>query len=124
MSHVPTPAASRFGFVAGMLVLQGLAWYAARYIFFDLHGLVGWTRTLALISGTLILFAGLADFRKLPKNALAGYIIGFAAAALFATDRSAPDGSNLWLIWAGVFTLMCLRGVIATAIARTIRSAR
>lgn len=119
---MPTPASSRFGFVAGMLVLQGVAWYLARYTFFDLHELIGWTRTLALVSSGLIIFAGMADFRKLPKNALAGYIIGFLVAALFASEPAAAGGSNFCFIWAGVFALMCLRGVIATVIARTIRS--
>lgn len=120
-----TPAGSRLGFVVAMLALQAGAWYFARHTFLDLHGMHEWPTVLAVVSAVLITVAGLADFRKLPKNALAGYVLGFAAARFFAGDGVDPGGgatSNAWLIWGGVFALLCLRGIIATVLARTVRS--
>ncbi len=81
------------------LAAVALAYLLLRGPLFALHGMKQFPLLLFAAAGALIALTGLLrGQRVLPVLLALGYILGFAAGALFGYDY-APGYNNLWIIW-------------------------
>ena len=94
------------------LIALGGAYLVIRYLLFGLHGMKDFPLLLCAVGVFLIFLTGLVRKSKvLPPIIALGYILGFAAGALFGYDYG--EGlNNLWIIWLWCFVTIVLVGVV------------
>lgn len=97
--------------ILSLIVMVG-SYLVVRYLLFGLHGMKEFPLVLWAVGVFLIILTGLVKKNKvLPTIIALGYIIGFAAGALFGYDYG--EGlNNLWIIWLWCFVTIVLVGVI------------
>lgn len=99
----------------GILSLIAMAgsYLVVRYLLFGLHDMKEFPLLLFAVGVFLIFLTGLVRKNKvLPPIIAFGYIMGFAAGALFGYDYG--EGlNNLWIIWLWCFVTIVLVGVVA-----------
>ncbi len=89
-----------------------IAYGIVRYPLFEWHGMKEFPLYLWGIGMIVIVVAGFIRGTKvLPFLTLAGYVIGFAAGAVFQYDYG--EGlNNLWIIWMWCFLVSILLGLV------------
>lgn len=97
--------------ILSLIVLAG-SYLVVRYLLFGLHGMKEFPLLLFAVGVFLIFLTGLVRKNKvLPPIIAFGYIMGFAAGALFGYDYG--EGlNNLWIIWLWCFVTIVLVGVV------------
>lgn len=97
--------------ILSLIVMVG-SYLVVRYLLFGLHGMKEFPLALWAVGVFLIILTGLVKKNKvLPTIIALGYIIGFAAGAVFGYDYG--EGlNNLWIIWLWCFVTIVLVGVI------------
>lgn len=102
---------SRLIGILSMIAIAG-CYLVIRYPLFGLHGMKEFPLFLCAVGVFLIFLAGLVRKSKvLPPIVALGYILGFAAGALFGYDYG--EGlNNLWIIWLWCFVSIVVVGVV------------
>lgn len=97
--------------ILSMIAIAG-CYLVIRYPLFGLHGMKEFPLFLCAVGVFLIFLAGLVRKSKvLPPIIALGYILGFAAGALFGYDYG--EGiNNLWIIWLWCFVSIVVVGVV------------
>lgn len=97
--------------ILSLIAMVG-SYLVVRYLLFGLHGMKEFPLVFWAVGVFLIILTGLVKKNKvLPPIIALGYIIGFAAGALFGYDYG--EGlNNLWIIWLWCFVTIVLVGVI------------
>lgn len=102
---------SRLIGILSMIAIAG-CYLVVRYPLFGLHGMKEFPLLLCAVGLVLIFLTGLVRKNKvLPPIIALGYILGFAAGALFGYDYG--EGlNNLWIIWLWCFVSIVVVGVV------------
>ena len=102
-------------FVVSALFL-GLYWVLCRFVLFGLHGMKSWCDMLMYVSAGAVVLSAVMDLRITAAAAPTGYMLGFAAGAVFNTDGMDPGGgatNNFWLIWTIGLAVCVFVGLVA-----------
>lgn len=86
----------------------------SRYVFFDLHGIKQWPLVLFVCGIFVIGISFIVKAKQVPIFTALSYIAGFAAGAIFQTDRldaGSGKSNNLWIIWTVVFICFTLASI-------------
>lgn len=98
-----------------------LAFVLCRYVLWQPHGRMQWSKLLFSVSGGLCLLSFVTKARILPAFIPLAYFVGFLAGGIFQTDGIDPGGgrtNNFWIIWTFVYIGLLLIGAVAEWICR------
>jgi len=103
VSHVIALGILLVGFILG------------RYVFFDVHGMKEFPLVLLSLGLIVMIVSLLTAGKLLPYLISVGYIIGFVFGFIFQVTKKDANGvsvNNLWVIWAAVYLVFIVIGVI------------